>query len=850
MADRIKGITVEIGGDTTGLKKALEGVNKSIRDTQSELKDVNKLLKLDPSNTELLSQKQKLLNDAVSETADKLEVLKEAQKQAREQLENGTLGQDKYDALSREVIETEQNLKSLKSESKKFGSVFSQQMELAGKKVKEVGDKVKTVGDNMTKYVTEPIVSIGGASMAAWSEVDEAMDTVIKKTGAYGDDLAGLQDVVTELATTIPTTFDQAAIAVGEVNTRFGLTGDALYDLSAQFIKFAELNSTDVNSSIDMTQKVLAAFNLTAEDAGTVLDYLNATGQKTGADLASMESSLIANAAAFDQMGFSAYDAISFLGQVEMSGTDTSAVMSGLKKALQNATKEGKPMNEALAEIQNSMKTASSETEGLQIAAELFGSKAGPAIYKACMDGSLDFSMLGSAAEENMDSVANTFDATQDPIDQFTIALNELKQLGYEIGEALAPVIQMIADTVIPILHNLAEAWKALSPETQQTIINIALIVAAIGPVISLIGSVITGIGSLISSMSIISGVMSTIAMGPIAAVVAAIVALIAIIVVLVQNWDTVKETVINVWNTIVEKVKEAWEKIKEVFTPLVEFFQRLWDGTVDIFKIAPEWFKTVFTTAFNAVKTVWSAITGFFSGIWTAIKNVYSAVTGWFNSIFSAALNAVKTVWSAVTGFFTNIWNGIKNIFSSVSSWFGNMFANAWNGIRNAFSNVGGFFGGVWNTIRSGFQNLNPFSWGSDMINGLANGIRSAIGSVRNAVSSIAGTIKSWLHFSRPDTGPLREYEKWMPDMIQGMTKSLKNSKHILSDALEEMSTDMSLTINPSATDSTGGTTISNAITVNASLAGTAPNDIRDFARQIADEIQSEMSRKAGAFR
>ena len=850
MADRIKGITVEIGGDTTGLKKALEGVNKSIRDTQSQLKDVNKLLKLDPSNTELLSQKQKLLKDAVSQTTEKLNALKEAQKQAKEQLENGKLGQDKYDALAREVIETEQNLKSLKEESKKFGSVFSQQMDLAGKKVKEVGNKVKTVGDNMTKYVTGPIVAVGGASMAAWSEVDDAMDTVIKKTGAYGDDLAGLQDVVTELATTIPTTFDQAAVAVGEVNTRFGLTGDALYDLSAQFIKFAELNSTDVNSSIDMTQKLLAAFNLTAEDAGTILDYLNATGQKTGADLASMESSLIANAAAFDQMGFSAYDAISFLGQVEMSGADTSAVITGLKKALQNATKEGKPMNEALAEIQASMKNASSETEGLQIAAELFGSKAGPAIYKACMDGSLDFSMLGAAAEENIGSVANTFDATQDPIDQFTLALNELKQLGYEIGEALAPVIQMIAETVIPIIRQLTDAWKALSPETQQTIINIALLVAAIGPVISVIGSVITGIGSLISSMSIISGVMSTVAIGPIAAVVATIVALIAIIVLLVQNWDTVKETVINVWNAIVDKVKAAWEKIKEIFAPLVEFFQGLWDGTVKVFEAAPEWFNNVFTAAINAVKSVWSAITGFFSGLWNTIKSVYSEVTGWFNSTFTAAVNAVKTVWSAVTGFFTNIWNGIKNIFSSVSSWFSNMFTNAWNGIRNAFSNVSSFFSGVWNTIKSGFQNLNPFSWGSDMIHGLANGIRSAIGSVTNAVSSIAGTIKSWLHFSRPDTGPLREYEKWMPDMIQGMTKSLQSSKHVLSDALQKMSTDMSLTMNPSVANATGGTTITNAINVSATLNGTAPADIHDFARRIADEIQSEMNRKAGAFR
>ena len=117
MANRIKGITVEIGGDTTGLDKALKGVQSTLRTTQTSLRDVNKLLKLDPSNTELLSQKQRLLKDAIGATKDKLETLKTAQIQAKQQLENGTLGQDKYDALQREVVETEQELRRLQEEA-------------------------------------------------------------------------------------------------------------------------------------------------------------------------------------------------------------------------------------------------------------------------------------------------------------------------------------------------------------------------------------------------------------------------------------------------------------------------------------------------------------------------------------------------------------------------------------------------------------------------------------------------------------------------------------------------------------------------------------------------------------
>lgn len=106
MANRIKGITVEIGGDTTKLSKALESVNGTIKNTQTQLKDVEKLLKLDPTNTELLSQKQRLLADSITATKDKLATLKTAAEQANQALANGEISQEQYDALQREIVET------------------------------------------------------------------------------------------------------------------------------------------------------------------------------------------------------------------------------------------------------------------------------------------------------------------------------------------------------------------------------------------------------------------------------------------------------------------------------------------------------------------------------------------------------------------------------------------------------------------------------------------------------------------------------------------------------------------------------------------------------------------------
>jgi phage-related minor tail protein len=191
MADRIKGITVEIGGDTTGLSKALSGVNKEIRNTQSQLTDVNRLLKLDPTNSELLSQKQKLLSQAVGETKEKLTQLKSVQDQMDAGLKNGSVTQEQYDAWQREIIATEQELKGLEQQCKKTDTSVSATLKQAGSKMQEVGGKISEVGEGLTTHVTAPIVAVGAASLAAFNEVDSGLDIIEQKTGATGQALGG-----------------------------------------------------------------------------------------------------------------------------------------------------------------------------------------------------------------------------------------------------------------------------------------------------------------------------------------------------------------------------------------------------------------------------------------------------------------------------------------------------------------------------------------------------------------------------------------------------------------------------------------------------------------------------------
>lgn len=593
--NRIKGLTIEIGGDTTKLSDSLKGVDKSLRNTQSQLKDIDKLLKFDPKNTQLLTDKQKLLEAQIKQTQTRLIGLQIAQ----EQMDDNKIDKnsEQYKALQREIIETEQQLQKAKDAAKDFGSVLGQQLQAAGGQIKEVGDKVKGFGDSMTKNVTAPIAAVGGAAMAGWAQIDEGLDIVTKKTGATGDAMAEFEGIVKNLGKTIPTSFSTAGEAVGEVNTRFGVTGQELEDLSALFIKFADINDTDVTSSVDSVQKVLSAYNLEAKDTESVLDALTKVSQNTGISIGTLESGLLNNATAFKEMGLSMEQSADFMGKIEMSGADVNSVMSGLSKALKNSAKDGKDMGTALAELQDEVLNGTDSMDGLTAAYELFG-KSGDKVFEAVRSGAIDFQSLGESALDAGGTVTNTFDGLQDPVDNFQIVLNQLCELGYEIANALMPVIQTAIETVIPVIQSLTDWWNSLNTGQQDFIVKAALVVAAIGPVLSAIGSVISIVGTATSVIGGLSGLVG----GP---VVLAIGAAVTAGVLLYKNWDTIKEKAQALW----EKISGVFNDIKETITEKIE-------------------------TAKEKVGAAIEAIKGFFNFEWSLpkLKMPHFSITGKFS--------------------------------------------------------------------------------------------------------------------------------------------------------------------------------------------------------------------------
>lgn len=660
---KIDGITIEIGGDTTKLDKALQGVNKQTRDTQKELKEVNKLLKLDPKNTELLAQKQKLLAESIDGTKEKLNILKDAEKQVQQQFENGEASEEQYRALQREIIQTEQQLKNLKKQAEDSNGALDKIGEAAGK----IGEKSEALGKKLIP-VTAGITAVGTAAVASFNELDEGYDTIITKTGASGEALDGLTESMNNVFGDLPTDAETAGIAIGEVNTRFGATGEILEGLSKQFIEFAEINGTDLNGSIDSVDAVMTKFNVDASETPSVLGLLTKAGQDTGISMETLLGTLQTNGATLKEMGLDLTGSVNLLAQFESRGVDASTAMAGLKKAQQNATAEGKTLKDALSETIDKIKNAGRETDALQAATELFGKKGAAEMTQAIREGRFSVEDLTGSLDDYKTTVEDTFNATLDPPDKAKVALNNLKIAGADLGETLLNTVTPILEKVVDKVKEFTAWFSSLSDSQKEMIVKIAAVVAAVGPVLIIFGKVASGIsqicglasklGGLLKGAPALMGILSN----PVTIVIALIAAAVAAIVLLWNNCEGFRNAV------------------KKILSAITEFFQNAWE----------------------AIKGIWSAVTGWFGQVWSGIQNIFGSVGSWFGSIFQSAWNAVQNVFSNWGSFFSGLWGIIRNTFSNL----GTSIANAIGGAVK--SGINGVISMIQNTVNSAIRIIN----------------------------------------------------------------------------------------------------------------------------------------------
>ncbi len=798
MASKIQGITVEIGGDTTKLGNALKSVNSQSKSLQTELKGVNSLLKMDPSNVTLLKQKQDLLNKSIAECREKLNILKSTQEQVQEQFDKGEITEEQYRDFQREIIATENKLKSLENEAKSFGSVGAQKVAVVGEKMQELGGKVEAVGKKFS-VISAGIVAIGTASIGAFNEVDEGADIAIKATGAVGDKARKIEESYGNVASSIVGEFSDIGSALGEVNTRFGFTGQELETCTTQFIKFGEVTGADVTNAVQKVSRYMGDASIDSSQYSKVLDNLTVACQASGISMDSLTETLVSYGAPMRALGFETEESIAIFSQWEKAGVNTSIAFSGMKTAISKWSAEGKNAKEefkkTLEEIKKCPDIASATTKAI----EAFGKKAGPDLADAIKGGRFEYEDFLTLLQNSEGQLDGTYDEVIDGADDAKLAMQNMKIALGEIGNTIMTMLSPIIQSVSEHIKSFAEKWKSLSPEVQKVIIVIGGLVAAIGPVLIIIGKLMSSVGAIMTYgpklvtmfgtvKTALSGLFTFIAANPIILVITAIIAAVIFLWnkcewfrnLVMAMFEAIKQVVSVVWNAIVQYFQQAWANIQAVWSVVQPYFMALWEGIKQVFSVVAsvlgsffsaawnvikgiwdfvypyfqmlwENIKIVFSvvstvlggffqTAWTVIKAVWDTVSGYFSAVWETIKGIFSVVSAVFHGDFSGAWEAIKGIVGTWISYFQNIWNNIKNVFASVGSFFSNSFQAAWNGIKSIFSNVAGFFQNIWNTIKNMFTNI-----GTTIGDAIGGAFRNVVNSIISfAENTINGFIRS----------------------------------------------------------------------------------------------------------
>ena len=773
MAGRIKGVTIEFGGDTVKLEKALKGVNSASRDAQNKLKDINRLLKFDPKNSELLKQKQKELGNVINANKDKLEKLKEIEKE----LANDPSQKEKWEIIKREIAETEQQLKNYTKQQIKLKeemSVFHK----VGEQVEKVGRGFETAGKKLLP-ITAGITALSAASLKAWNDVDEMLDIIVTKTGATGDNLRELQEVAKEVfeSEVAPSAID-AGNAVGELNTRFGFTNEILKNASIDFLKFAKVTGQDVNSAIMLVARAMGDAGIPAEQYKVVLDELTVAGQQSGIEVAKLTDTLTKFGAPMRQLGFDTKESIALFASWEKAGVNTEIAFSGMKKAIGNWAKEGKDAKVEFKKMLEEIKNAPSLADATTKAIEVFGQKAGPDLADAIKGGRFEFNEMLKAIEGSKGSLEETFQNTRDPIDDLKQTMNSLKLTSAELAnvamQMLAPIFKSLAEKA----KQLSSWFSKLSDSQKEMIVKWGGIIAAVAPLLIVFGKLTIGIGKTIdafkkihSAVAIFKNAFTTLktmgtllragmiktftilATNPFAAVAVALAGLVAGIIyaykhsekfrqvvdkalkVVSKAFQAFMQVVKDVWAVLQQDFQNAWNNvilplinwIKEGIDSLREPFERFKTTCVEIWNSVWEFLKAtwdVFWSTFQPIfELAWELIKISFSTTWETIKIIFSTAWNSIKIIFDTIVNVIKSAWDVFAGIFTGdwsrVWTGVQGIFTSI-----------WNGISSFF---GGILSAIWGVVRNTF-------------NGIFQSISSIFSKVPETISNIWNKAYSFL--------------------------------------------------------------------------------------------------------
>lgn len=841
MADRIKGITIEIGGDTTALSKALSGVNKEINSTQKQLRDVERLLKLDPGNVTLLEQKQRLLADSVEQTRQKLDSLKSAEKQVQQQFAQGKVSQAQYDALQREIVATEADLRKAEKAASNFQDEIAQSKGESA--LKQLGDAASETASEVKKIDEKPIEDVEDAAKDADDALEEAGDSASSFADHLKADILveGIKQIVSGIKDLNEETKEYRKI-MGTLETSSEAAGYSAEETSEAFSQLYGALGDDQSAAT--TTANLQAIGASQKDINSLISSAVGAWAKYGDSIP------------IDGLAESINETIR-AGQV--TGTFADVLNWGSKEGetfgvmLKENTEENEEWNKAVQD-------ASSAEDFFNLA-----------LQDAETQADRTNLVLQAMADQGLSDVGDAWYSNNKDIVDANNAQLEFTKKAAELSERVQPVLTAVQEGINGIMQAILDAtagidmdtivgyvqsfFDAISNVVSFLIENKEIVIGVIGAIGLALTALKIGefVQSAISGISAISSALSFLAANPVVLAIAGIVALIAVLVLIVTKGEEIKAWLAGFNEWLQGVFATDWT---EIFGPVLGnvlngFFSLLkgiWDGVYQILNGVIDFIQGIFTgnweQAWSGVQQivsgVWDTITGLITGACDLIEGILLGLDSWLQGVF-------KTDWTEIFGpglgdiinaFMRNVentWNAIKQIFQGVIDFVKGVFTGNW---KQAWQGVVNIFGGLFNSL------INMVKAPLNGIIGLLNGAVGAINSLIGGLNSISFTMPKWLgggHF-----GLSIPYIPNIPYLAKGGI--LSQGSAIVGEAGPELLTMMGnrAMVQPLTSNTTNQTDVGG---VNITVYGAPGQDVRALADIIMDEMQNATERKAAVF-
>ena len=798
----IKGITIEIGGDTTKLGKALENTEKKSRSLQVELRQIEQSLKFNPSNVELLTQKQTVLTQSIAETRDKLDTLKEAERQVIAQFERGEVAEEQVRALQREIIKTENQLESMGSElnsttklmddlangtaeAERNTQEYQESLDKANKELEEFKGKASDAFDVLGKGVLA--IGAGATATAGYAlklstDFDKAFNTLQTRTGATAEEMDGLNVAMENVyKNNFGESIEDVAESMAIVRTNTKASANEIQGLTETALLLRDVFGFEVNESTRSAKMLMDQFGISGEQAYNLIAQGAQAGLDKNGDLLDTVNEYSVH---YKQLGYTSEEFFNSLINGASSGTFSVDKLGDAMKEFGIRAKDtatttdegfqligldademrskfvqgGESAREATQKTLDALFSMDDQVKQNQAGVDLFGTMwedLGIEGVKALMDvtgeASLTSDALAKINEQKYDDLGSAIGGLKR-----TLETDIIDPLGDELKPVVEDVIGYVKDNAPAIKEVLSNIVSSIGKFVKLVVDNSDVILATIVGIgagflawkaTTIIASVI---GAMTSFITIVKG--GTLAWqglnlamkaNIIGVIIGAITALVTAFIYLWNNCDEFRQFWIDLWETIKNTVGEVVEAI-------ANFFIELWDGIVATWEGVVDWFSDLFTNVYNAIMSIVTPIVDFFKGVWNSIVAIFSPIVEWFGSLFSSIYNTLSGIISNIIAIVRGLWLIISEIFSIVAGWFydnvikpvADFFSGLFEGIANVASTCWEAISGIFSKVANWFYDMviaPVVNVFTGLWDTLKNGASNAWEGIKSVFSSVA---------------------------------------------------------------------------------------------------------------